>query len=70
MPDALQIVGITTLRQGKCGMLEGMITNNMICAGGMHGKDACQGDSGGNCVIKFLIVNNRVLIYSIRNICF
>ena len=24
-----------------------MITKNMICAGGVEGKDACQGDSGG-----------------------
>ena len=47
LPDKLQIVELTTLDHGECGMLKGMITNNMLCAGGKNGKDACQGDSGG-----------------------
>ena len=47
LPERLQIVEVKTLKKGECGMITKMITKNMICAGGKHGKDACQGDSGG-----------------------
>ena len=56
LPDKLQIVEIKTLEEGYCGMLSSLITENMICAGGVDGKDACQGDSGGKTIFLYRLM--------------
>ena len=58
LPDKLQIVEIKTLEKGYCGMLSSLITDNMICAGGVDGKDACQGDSGGKIVFSCCLMKH------------
>ena len=49
-PDSLREVNVTTMGNAECQVFyEGNedITDNMLCAAS-GGKDACQGDSGGN----------------------
>ena len=46
-------VNVTTMSNAKCNeYYEGEILDSMICAADI-GKDACQGDSGGNTLYKF-----------------
>ncbi|NOQ46846.1 MAG: trypsin-like serine protease, partial [Desulfobulbaceae bacterium] len=53
--DSLQQVAVPIFSNDTCGALYGMsdisITGNMMCAG-LHGKDSCQGDSGGGVFIQ------------------
>ncbi|CAL8305250.1 unnamed protein product [Merluccius merluccius] len=54
-PQNLQEVDVPVVgnRQCHCNYGEGVITDNMICAGlSTGGKDSCQGDSGGPLVSK------------------
>ncbi|XP_068944939.1 kallikrein-12-like isoform X2 [Petaurus breviceps papuanus] len=47
-PDKLQCLSLRITQDNKCQtVFPGMITENMVCAGGDTGRDACQGDSGG-----------------------
>ena len=49
-PDRLMEVNVTTMENTDCQVFYAgneVITDNMICAAS-DGKDACQGDSGGN----------------------
>ena len=61
LPEKLQIVEIKTLKEGYCGMLSSLITDNMICAGGVDGKDACQGDSGGTIVFSYRLIQRKLM---------
>ncbi|XP_077482265.1 uncharacterized protein LOC144092954 [Stigmatopora argus] len=53
--NTLQELEVPVIGNRQCNCLDGvgLITENMICAGFLHGeKDACQGDSGGPMVSK------------------
>ena len=48
-PSKLHYVKLDILSNGECEKSygSGNITDNMMCAKGANGEDACQGDSGG-----------------------
>ncbi|XP_037923883.1 vitellin-degrading protease-like [Hermetia illucens] len=58
MPDQLMGVQVPIIDREECNAdYEGIITEDMICAGYPEGqKDACSGDSGGPMVIKARLV--------------
>ena len=49
--DKLREVNVTTMTNADCNVkYSGEILDSMICAADA-GKDACQGDSGGKCIV-------------------
>ena len=49
--DKLREVNVTTMTNAECNVkYSGEVLDSMICAAD-KGKDACQGDSGGKCIV-------------------
>lgn len=69
--DVLRMVNVPVISNAKCNMVNeynGIITENMLCAGyAAGGRDSCQGDSGGPFVIGGRVVG--IVSFGIKNWC-
>ncbi|XP_076328804.1 mite allergen Der p 3-like isoform X2 [Tachypleus tridentatus] len=60
LPSVLQQVDVPVVSRKTCQIpLEHNISENMMCAGGKVGKDACLGDSGSGLMVK---INNDYVL--------